>query len=274
MTTEWERPSERLLGLASPEPFTDLTGHLWPPVKAWIESVLDSVPLAHLRVAGLQLHVALDGYEYRWLEGLVDAAERNPATALNLVEWVLRGMHVWARGDERAAERYRRTLDLYLRAGGSAFMVAPDGCSLTWRVDETTAAAVELAMSPDDQASAELAKAWATAFGRAPDPAVAWQSAIRAVEDLLIPIVEPNNRQATLGSARGVLRANAQRWQVDHPKITLDVLLKALTDLGYEPRRHGGQSEETVPSLADAQAAVHLAVLLVNWLRAGLLRTA
>jgi hypothetical protein len=50
-----------------------------------------------------------------------------------------------------------------------------------------------------DLTSAELAEAWARAYGRNPDPSDAWDHAIKAVETVLISVVVPEVNKATLG---------------------------------------------------------------------------
>jgi hypothetical protein len=64
-------------------------------------------------------------------------------------------------------------------------------------VTDETQATYEAAIAAADEAASELREAWANAFGRNGDPSDAWDHAIKAVEDVLIPEMMPNNTKAT-----------------------------------------------------------------------------
>ena len=66
-------------------------------------------------------------------------------------------------------------------------------------MDPAATAAFEMAASPEDTASDELAVAWTKAYGLDPDLSDAWDHAIKAVEAVLIPIVVPTQAGAHIG---------------------------------------------------------------------------
>jgi hypothetical protein len=166
-------------------------------------------------------------------------------------------------------------LDEYLLLGNSAWAVAPDRKSLTSRVDPTAAEAVAQAIAPHDAASDELAEAWRKAYGREPDPSDAWDHSIKAVEHILKPVVCPNNSKATLGNVLGDLRSQPQLWKLALPgtngDFSADRLVAMLELIWPNPDRHGGGTA-TVVTIEQSHAVVHLAVTIVQWVRAGVLQ--
>jgi hypothetical protein len=166
-------------------------------------------------------------------------------------------------------------LEQYLRLGNSTWTIAPDRRSLTSRVDPTAEQVVVQVIAPQDAASDDLATAWRATYGREPDPSDAWDHSIKAVEHILKPVVCPNNAKATLGNVLGDLRSQPHRWKLVLPgtngDFSVNRLVAMLELIWPNPDRHGG-STATVVALEQAQAVVHLAVTVVQWGRAGVLR--
>ncbi|MGH8512435.1 MAG: hypothetical protein ACREV8_00495 [Gammaproteobacteria bacterium] len=153
-----------------------------------------------------------------------------------------------------------------LRSGGSAWTVSKDGTQLERRVSESAGQMFEHASMPADSAATELREAWSQAFGRHPNPSDAWDHAIKAVEDVLIPIVTPKMSKANLGSVAGELAAHPEKWDFDLPANgsrgngeTLEGLVRHIWP---NPDRHGGAAKRQ-PTPAEAEAAVQVAVLVV-----------
>ncbi|MDN3496918.1 hypothetical protein QL996_13330 [Planococcus sp. APC 4015] len=159
-----------------------------------------------------------------------------------------------------------------LLVGGSVWTVSDDGKSLQRRVDETAAAAFRQALAPGDSASHELTAAWTAAFGRTPNPSDAWDHAIKAVEEVLIPLVIPKVAKANLGGVAGELAASS-RWQLapttssssSDDGSTLEAMLRLIWP---NPDRHGGGAKRT-PTQSEVEVVVHLAVALVEMGRNG-----
>lgn len=154
--------------------------------------------------------------------------------------------------------------------------VRADGSGLDRRVDGAAEALASEAMGPTDQASSQLGEAWAAAYGRQSDPSDAWDHAIKALEAVLIPIVVPRKEKATLGDVLGQLKANPDRFTfvLGTSSATVGAVgtVEALLRMVWpNPDRHGGGPDERVPSLAEAQTVVQIAVFLVQAARQGAL---
>jgi len=108
----------------------------------------------------------------------------------------------------------RRHLDELLMLGGSVWRIGPNKDRLVRRVDPTATSAFVQASSPDDIASAELKEVWTAAYARNPDASDALGHAIKAVEAFLIPMVNPTNTKATLGTVIRTLNEPGLWWLV------------------------------------------------------------
>lgn len=159
---------------------------------------------------------------------------------------------------------------------GSAWRVANGRNGLVLRVSETVANNLGEAVSAAAQGAAgHLSAAWRHAFALRPDPARAYSEAIRAVEVSAIPVVSPADARATLETViRDLSREGPYRWRLaiptPDPGQGLETLIGMLWLLwqGQQADRSGRPSPES------AQAAVQLAVTLVQWFSTATLRTA
>ncbi|WP_188043680.1 hypothetical protein [Changpingibacter yushuensis] len=149
-----------------------------------------------------------------------------------------------------------------------------DHARLVRRVDGSVWAAYEEALAPADEASNDVASAWAKTYSRDTDPEGAWDDATRAVEALLKPIVSPNDGKATLGKMISAIRAKEEKWACDLPgiedKSPVQQFVDALQVVGYRPDRHGGS--DGVTDSATSAMVVLQAVTIVGWLRDGAFR--
>ena len=174
----------------------------------------------------------------------------------------------------RRARARADTLRELLRLGSSAWTVNAAGSGLQRRVDETAAAAFETAVAPPDPVSAELAEAWAAAFGRTSNPSDAWDHAIKAVEELLIPIVLPAIAKPNLGGVAGELQSSSHKWKLvpTTSSTSLDdgrTIAAMLRMIWPNPDRHGGGVDRRPPVQEEAESVVHLAVAIVQMCRDG-----
>ena len=205
----------------------------------------------------------LTGYEVA--RQLVVAASTDQELFLDTLDATLH----YAGRHRDAADRLR----LVLALGASVWTVADDDGSLTLVVQDETQAAYEQATAVHDDASDELRTAWANAFGRNGDPSDAWDHAIKAVEDILIPVVLPSKPKATLGQVLQELENNktAGLWQMVLPGAdkSHDVapLVAMLRLMWPNHDRHGGITAKRTPSAAEARAVVTLAATVVQWHR-------
>ena len=169
-------------------------------------------------------------------------------------------------------------LDRILSAGSSIYTATENG--IEERVDPVAKQAVVAAIQAQDHASAELAEAWAKAYGRQEDASDAWDHAIKAVEALLVPLVFPNPGTGRIGQAIGQLDQPGSRWgtrlqfnQTSPPKnppfTSIEVLVGMLRLIWPNPDRHANPNHRRTPSIEEARAVVQLAVTIVQWVREG-----
>jgi hypothetical protein len=134
-------------------------------------------------------------------------------------------------------------------------------------------ATLDAAVSVADDISTELREAWTNAFGRNTDPSDAWDHAIKAMENLLIPIVLPNQQNATLGSVLRHLRSQGHLWTMVLPGKNdyndIGPLVGMLEGIWPNVDRHGGTGPTRPPTEQEARAVVTLAATIVQWHREG-----
>jgi len=266
-------------GIAQPRgPYEGVPEHLTAPLIYWLEGVLGyrtpggGVDQGRIMILAMAANVPLQSASWDdsgQLEELRMACRRNDDTFLDVIDAVLAYV-------PRAPTDELRTI---LQIGGSAWTVAEDGGSLQRRVDPATSEDFARATSADDRASLELRTAFGHVYGREPNASDAWDHAIKAVEEALIPIVVPNKAKANLGDVAGQLKAQPERWALrldsSSPHLSSVETLEALLRLVWpNPDRHGGNGPTREPSLTEAAGVVQLAVMVVQWARSGVLSPA
>lgn len=141
--------------------------------------------------------------------------------------------------------------------------------SLERRVPSGVSDAVEAVVLTPGHAGGLLGEAWNAAFGRNPDYEKAYSKAIKAVEAAAIPVVSPSNGAATLGTVIAQMRQQGD-WKLavtrEHgTHSTQQVVLGMMQALWTgQNDRHAGQAGYTPSTRAEAEAAVMLAVPLVQ----------
>ncbi|WP_432983318.1 hypothetical protein [Dactylosporangium sp. CA-233914] len=171
------------------------------------------------------------------------------------------------------------SLERILAAANFAWRVNADWRGLERRIDPTATAAVTTTIvSAPAESSRHLAAAWDAAYGRAPDPDKAYAEAVKAVEAVACTLVLPTNGNATLGTVRTHLRDAPTKWELvlpgkDGNPGSVTPMVEMLTALWEGQRsRHAGTATSRPQTQAEAEAAVHLAGTLVQWLATGVLR--
>lgn len=173
-----------------------------------------------------------------------------------------------------------RSLDEILERGKSAWTVGTRSGrpGLVRRVPSGVQVAADSVMARAGRAGIRLAKAWEQLYGLASNASEAYRLAILAVEDAAIPVVSPANLRATLGTVLHQLEGQGD-WVLpmdrEHSEAPSgDVLVSMIRMLWHgQHDRHGGQP--AMPgnvSIEEATVAVGLAVTLVQWFDAGLVR--
>lgn len=163
-------------------------------------------------------------------------------------------------------------LDKILEEAGSEWKIGQrDGfASLERRVPEGVAVAATEIIHSSGSAGGLLAEAWHSAFGRNPDYEEAYEKAIKAVEEAGAAIVLPNDRKATLGTMIRTM-ADQAAWTLPLGSQSADAPVAMARALWQgQESRHGGHGYRR-PTQQEAEAAVLLAVPLVQWFASGVL---
>jgi hypothetical protein len=209
--SEWQPLSIRE-GRCEPDgPFEGVPPHLVRALSTWLDDVLTwpdgswNEPMAEAISIRLRVPTTPNASYLSSLRAGVAAKEQ---FLLDAVDYALTLV-----SDERKA----RYLDLRLSLGGSVYAVSKRSSGLQRRVSSTAQDTYERASTPEDSASEQLTIAWKHAFGRNPEASDAWDHSIKAVETVLIPIVETNNAKATLGGVIGSLCASPEQFRLGLP---------------------------------------------------------
>jgi hypothetical protein len=112
----------------------------------------------------------------------------------------------------------------------------------------------------------------AAIYGRHPDPAKAYDEAVRAVEAAAIPLVLPNGKVETLGKVLRHFKDAPDKWVLaiegDDGNIAALTAMIEMLWRGHVGRHSGGPNSR--PQRQDeAEMAVHLAATLVQWFTSG-----
>jgi hypothetical protein len=267
-----QRLSQRR-GKAQPDgPYDGVPGHLTNGLLKWFNDTLRPYQNRAineqklLEIAGfMRAKVEPDWRAETVLNHLMGTAQDDEDYFLDLIDGTLQYV-----GNKFNGPGLKGLLD----AGGSVWTVSEDFKSLVSVVTEESQATFDAATSVVDEATKELKEAWGNAFGRNGDPSDAWDHAIKAVEDVLIPEVMPNNGNATLGNVVGELGGqNGSQWKLVLPGNSQDHdvshLVSMLRLIWPNHDRHGGPNPKRTPSPQEARAVVTLAATIVQWHREG-----
>jgi hypothetical protein len=176
-----------------------------------------------------------------------------------------------------AKEQSVKAFDLILHESGSKWRVGErhGRPGLVQRVPEGVQGAIDGTIKSSGHAGRRLAEAWGAAFGVSPNPSHAYALAVKAVEDAAVPVVCPNDSNATLGKINAQLR-NTGDWSLPLPRedvhaTTSATLLSMMKMLwAGQADRHGGHHD---PDLVITQEAAEIAVMtaatLVQWFSSG-----
>ena len=182
------------------------------------------------------------------------------------------------------ADLHRR-LAMLLHDALSVLRLRADGRGLERRADVLSEAAFAEAIKGAEaaptagSAASHLRAAWDCVYALHSDPVKAYGEAIKAVEAAAQAVLQPNNRAATLGTMRGHLRSNRERFSlaIAGPDGQGDTgpLIECLSLLWTgQSSRHGSSAPTRAETHEEARMAVHLAVMLVQWFTSGAVRPA
>jgi hypothetical protein len=175
-----------------------------------------------------------------------------------------------------------RHLQGLLNEGNSAFTVCADGSGLELRIDEALHAnfnkAVDAGQSAAEVAADHLRAAFSDAYGIRPSPGAAYSHAVKAVEAVANPLFLPKDLEPTLGKVRARLDQGRNKFEMiiadrfgAPADIEAAIAMIGLLWHGQRDRHEGGPSTAPVTQEA-AEAAVHTAAILVQWISKGIIR--
>jgi hypothetical protein len=176
--------------------------------------------------------------------------------------------------EARAPEAH--DLNAILHASGSAWEVTPtlvEGGKrkrvyLVTRRDLAAAKdAITATASFSQRAARHLTSSWQQVATRDPDPNGAYDQAVKAVEAVAQPIVSPKNSNATLGTILRDMKAKPSKWTFELQDV--DTVIAMSETLWTKHIRHG-TDVRTDHTVAEADAALHLAIPLVRFFAGGL----
>ena len=177
-------------------------------------------------------------------------------------------------------------LEEILTGAGSAYRVDVEGRCLVRRVDPSAQTLKDLVVTnADPTAGALLQQAWETCYGLSPSPDAAYGLAVKAVEQVICPLVSPTNPQPTLFKSRDTLLKDPSGWELaipdpkprkegDPTPATSAGRIIALVDLlcSGHVSRHTGTPDFRTQTQEEAETALTLAITIVQLVTAGAFR--
>lgn len=255
-------------------------GWLDDALRGWAEDALHNDAVPEL---GWKLLMTVGINPYSPMDEVVRGL--NGARLLEFIDELLKLLHPSTigadppgfRGYIEVVRQNIASLNEVLEYGRSAYRVSPDGRRLERRLNPTVAKAARQAInSASNDAGRHLDAAWANIYGTRPDPDAAYREAVLAVEAVSCPLVLPKAAKATLGTVLAHLRQSPQKWQLTlvdkHGQPSIAPLVELLARLWEgQVSRHAGGTNCRSQTHAEAVAALHVAVLAVQWLSSGVL---
>lgn len=265
-TNEWVPLSVRRGLREATGLYSGVPEHLQAQISYWLEGVFGyrergGMDRALIHSVASRAEVRLGETDsVAMMHELIAVGQRDEDVFLDIIDATL------STGHGRAGE-LRRILD----EGRSIWTVADSNLSLIERVDPMATEAYVRAVGPSDVASSELREAWTRLYSRTTDASDSWDHAIKAVEAVLTPIVVPKQAKPTLGHVIGMLDSQPANFSFAVPSADVPTLVSMLRILWPNPDRHASPQHRREPTELEARAVVHLAVLVVQWSRDGII---
>ncbi|OLT40058.1 hypothetical protein BJF85_07040 [Saccharomonospora sp. CUA-673] len=284
------RPFQRFEDRLAGKPLDDVLlegvpDHLEQPLRDWLYAVLrdNSVsnrPREALAADALLILQWPNKAAYGPVTTLVGCAQEDLLAAIDAVLY-LDPDNPWS---SLISPQDIDELDRKLLYGRSAYRVDDSRGGLVARVDPTVEEAYRGAVDNAEKTAAELLRsAWHHVYKPNPtatDATTAYREAVRAVEEVACPLVLPNSPKPTLGTVIAHLRDAEHKWETvlvgkdgdpGGPQPVRELMERLWNG---QVSRHGGSKQSRDQDQAESEAAVHTAVLLVQWLSTGVLRKA
>ena len=265
-------PGRRATQRALEEPFEDVPDHLFQPLWQWIENCLydDDYGWQTDRITqiALDLRIPQSPDPDTQIRYFHRRAISDGGFMLDLVEQLLSRYS----GDRGLPERLAHLLD----TANSAYRVNAHQNGLETRVAAGVRDVVQQAVGSGGSAGDHLAQAWNAAYGRVHDPVKSYSESIKAVEAAMAQRVAPQNARQTLGTMIRDIAARPDNWEFELSDGTTNNVGTVLSTMRMlwegQTSRHGGTGDTQAETLPEAQAAVHIAALLVQFGASGAFR--
>ena len=130
-------------------------------------------------------------------------------------------------------------------------------------------------MEQSGNAAVHLKEAWSDIYRHKPNPSAGYRNAVRAIEAVCPLTVIPNDPKPTLGKAIAAMRLKPSKWKTEIGDV--DTVIRMLEAVwGSQTDRHGSGEKNRPPNVTqrEAEAALHLAVTLVQLFRTKAIRRA
>lgn len=259
-------PRSRRLGISNDDgPFDGVPDHLKPQLLRWIYHTLSGAKhsgrFSHLIALRLRITLNMDS-DPAWQ--LMEHAESDDDVCWDVVEGAV---HIYPHHSSELREVCSHLRGL-LTTSGSVYRLSDD-LEIVERVGAEAQAVYDAATATPDHVADDLREAWSKAYGRSPDPSDAWDHAIKAIESVLAPVVEPNNAKPTLGSMIAVLGGGGgakfkSAFAGPGKDNSVDALADPLKLVWPNTDRHGEATPPRTPTLQEARAVVNLGAALVQ----------
>lgn len=269
--------------------------HMWSSLIGWLQTAVFESPLMSTRpqpsTQKLQEIERTCRIPLEWEQGprgawrsLLQQMVDDHELALEVVNRVLS----WVSGSYPNRTERQHILEAVsiFEDSGSAWKVAIDDdgdMCLQQRVSQEISDRYEsVTRRAGERASEHLRIAWYELYGREPDPTEAYEHAVKAVEAAARPVLAPDDENATLTKMTANLRDAQHKWSVEmasDAKHTtgVDAVHAMMDALGKGQHTRHGKPDPTQPKDAspdEGEAALHVAITLVHWFDAGLIKPA
>jgi hypothetical protein len=275
MTDDWRPFSARVEG----KPWDDalhegIPQHLEVPLREWLRGFVPNNEIATRIMSRLRLARTPQMKPYN------DLITESADYFLDIVDCALRLVKE-LKGSGFTSGKVKDLEELLLDSG-SAYRVTLSGDGLERRVDPTVTRGFEESVKTasnsanSGSAAGYLQQAWEEIYGLHPDPPQAYSYAIKAVESAAQSIVQPNHAKATLGTMVPEMRQAAHKFTcvIAAPggsgRSGAEPYAALMQQLwNGQTSRHGGQVAARAETQEEAEAGVHIAILLVYTFSSG-----
>jgi hypothetical protein len=292
MSGDWQPLSARESGKAA-SLREEVSDGLVQPLRSWIERTAYYLPKEVIERLGVLLDIDLTDF---WFQGSPHERLANAPLSnrlLDVTDAVLHSMATFAPSYAGMARRLnadnkkrevRESLQQLLDDAQSTYEVKEDCTGLQRRINPVAAElrdmAIKSAQTKSDVGSAvfQLREASDAVRAMHPDTKKAYRMAVTAVESAAHAVIEPNNKNSTLGTMLRIVEANPVAFEVEiaskdrgkGPITPITGMMRMLWD--GQTSRHGSKQPTREETREEAEMAVQLASVLVLWFSTGMVR--